>query len=107
MLRFGQQIGLKTEKYDEYKRYHVAIWPEIAEKITECNIRNYSVFHRGGLLFAYFEYIGNDFLGDMEKMAADPKTQEWWDIMKPMQDPLEDRKPGEWWTDMEELFHQD
>ena len=107
MLRFGQQIGLKPEKYEEYKQYHAAIWPEIAGKITECNIRNYSIFHRGGFLFAYFEYSGTDFKGDMEKMAADPKTREWWDIMKPMQTPVEDRKTDEWWADMEEVFHQD
>jgi len=107
MIRIGQQIGLKPEKYKEYKRYHAEIWPEISAKITECNIRNYSIFHRAGVLFSYFEYVGEDFQGDMEKMAADPKTQEWWKVMKPMQAPLEDCGPDEWWTDMEEVFHQD
>jgi uroporphyrinogen decarboxylase len=29
-------------------------------------------------LFAYFEYHGTDYAADMAKMAADPKTQEWW-----------------------------
>ena len=43
----------------------------------------------------------------MDKMAADPKTKEWWAIVKPMQDPLETRTPGEWWADMEEVFHLD
>ena len=43
----------------------------------------------------------------MAAMAADPKTQEWWAIMKPMQAPLDTRAPGEWWADMEECFHQD
>jgi len=106
MLRIGQQIGLKPEKYEEYKRYHAEIWPEIAAKITECNIRNYSIFHRAGVLFSYFEYVGEDFQADMEKMAADPRTQEWWKVMKPMQIPLEDCGPDEWWADMEEVFHQ-
>ena len=53
--------------------------------IRECNIRNYSIFHKDGLLFAYFEYVGDDFDADMAKMAADPETQDWWDIMMPMQ----------------------
>ena len=39
------------------------------------------------MLYAYFEYTGSDFAADMAKMAADPKTQEWWAIMEPMQDP--------------------
>ena len=34
----------------------------------------------------------------MATMAADPKTQEWWAIMEPMQQPLETRRPGEWWA---------
>ena len=70
-------------------------------------IRNYSIFHMGGMLFAYFEYIGNDFDADMAKMAADPKTQEWWRLVKPMQAPVEGRGEGQWWAEMEEVFHFD
>ena len=44
---------------------------------------------------------------DMAKMEADPKTQEWWDVMMPMQKPLETRAEGEWWAEMEEVFHTD
>ena len=70
-------------------------------------MQNYSIFHNNGMLSAYFEYTGIDFAGDMAKMAADPKTQEWWAIMEPMQDPLANRKPGDWWTNMDEVFHLD
>jgi L-rhamnose mutarotase len=51
--------------------------------------------------------MGEDFAADMVKMAADPKTQEWWTIMNPMQQPLETRAKGEWWATMEEVFHTD
>jgi L-rhamnose mutarotase len=107
MKRFGQVIGVQKEKLAEYKKYHAAVWHEILEMIRECNIRNYSIFQKDGQLFAYFEYHGDDFAKDMEKMAADPHTQEWWAVMKPMQIPLENRNPGEWWADMEEVFHLD
>jgi len=107
IMRHGQMIGIRPEKLEEYKRYHARVWPEILAKITECNIRNYSIFHKDGLLFAYFEYVGTDFDADMAKMAADPKTQEWWAIMKPMQSPLPTRGDGEWWAEMEEAFHLD
>jgi len=30
-----------------------------------------------GLLFHYFEYVGDDYEADMTKMAAHPKTQQW------------------------------
>ena len=107
MKRFGQVIGVSSEHLEEYKRNHAAVWPEILAKITECNIRNYSIFYNDGLLFAYFEYYGSDFDSDMQKMADDPKTQEWWALIKPMHKPLATRAPGEWWSTMEEVFHLD
>jgi L-rhamnose mutarotase len=105
MKRYGQVIGLRPEKLEEYKRYHAAVWPAVLQTITACNMRNYTIFHRAGTLYAYFEYVGDDYAADMAKMAADPVTQEWWAIMKPMQAPLAGRAEGEWWTEMEEVFH--
>jgi len=105
--RYGSVIKIKTKKLEEYKKIHANIWPEVAKMITECNIINYSIFHKDGYLFSYFEYIGKNYESDMAKMAADSTTQEWWDICMPMQEPLETRREGEWWADMEEVFHQD
>ena len=51
--------------------------------------------------------VGTDYPADMAKMAADPRTREWWAVMMPMQQPLATRKEGEWWADMEEVFHMD
>jgi L-rhamnose mutarotase len=73
--------------------------------IRTCNIRNHSIFHKDGLLFAYLQYAGDDFRADMARMAADPKTLEWWDIMIPMQQPVETRAPAEWRANMEQVFH--
>jgi L-rhamnose mutarotase len=107
MKRFGQIIGVKPEQFDRYRAYHAGVWPEILDMIRQCNIHNYSIYHKDGLLFAYFEYRGSDFAKDMATMAADPKTQEWWRIMMPMQVPLPTRAEGEWWAVMEEVFHTD
>ena len=105
MKRYGQLIGVKPADLEEYKRYHAAVWPEILDMIRQCNIHNYSIFLKDHMLFAYFEYVGDDFDADMAKMAADPKTQEWWDIMMPMQQPIATRDEGEWWATMDEVFH--
>ena len=107
MKRVGMVIRLKPEAEEAYRRYHAAVWPEVLETLRQCNIRNYSIFLKDGYLFSYFEYHGQDMKADWEKMAADPKTQEWWAIMKPMQEPLPTRKEGEWWAEMEEVFHMD
>ena len=54
-----------------------------------------------------FEYDGDDFEADMDKMAADPATQRWWDVVKPLMQPLEDRAEGDFWSDMTEIYHLD
>ena len=107
MKRYGAVIQVKPEAIEAYKTYHAQVWPEVLAMIRECNIRNYSIFWKDSLLFGYFEYHGTDYETDMARMAADPKTQEWWAIMKPMQRPLETRVEGEWWANMEEIFHTD
>lgn len=107
MRRFGQIIGLKPEQIEAYERLHAAVWPDVLATIAACNIRNYSIFRHDDLLFAYFEYHGDDYEADMAKMAADPRTQEWWRWTAPMQVPVETREPGEWWTTMKEVFHTD
>ena len=74
-------------------------------KIKECNLSNYSIYKKDNTLFAYFEYTGNDFASDMEKMAAHEETQRWWDVVKPLMQPLETAGPEEFWANMEEIFH--
>lgn len=107
MQRFGMVLRLKPDAIDKYKAYHASVWPEVLEMIHECNIRNYSIYLKDGYLFSYFEYHGSDIKADRAKMAAHKKTQEWWAIMEPMQQPLETRAEGEWWAGMEEVFHTD
>lgn len=109
MQRMGWVLGLKPEKVEEYKHLHAAVWPEVLSMISACNIRNYSIFLKEpeNLLFSCFEYHGSDFAADSAKMAADPKTQDWWAVCMPCQVPLETRKEGEWWASMEEVFHHD
>ena len=109
MQRMGMVIGIKPDRIETYKRLHAETWPEVLEMITACNIRNYSIYLKEpeNLMFSYFEYVGDDFEADMAKMAADPRTQEWWSVCGPCQAPLETRKEGEWWAMMEEVFHHD
>ena len=109
MQRMAMVIELKPEKADEYKRLHADAWPEILAMLSACNIRNYSIFLKEpeNLLFGYWEYHGTDFFADAEKMAADPRTREWWALTDPCQEPLATRKEGEWWAMMQEVFHHD
>ncbi len=109
MQRMGMMIGLKQDRVADYRRLHADVWPEVLDMISRCNIRNYSIFLKEpeNLLFGYWEYHGTDFEADAAKMAADPKTREWWDVCMPCQEPLPTREEGEWWAMMEEVFHLD
>ncbi len=107
MQRIAQIIQLNPEDEAAYIEYHREVWPSVLATIADCNIANYSIFLRKGLLFGYFEYHGDDLTADMEKMAACPETQRWWAVMDPMQARMPDAEPGEKWSGMREVFHFD
>jgi L-rhamnose mutarotase len=105
--RFGQRIAVRPDRIADYERLHAQVWPEVLDQIRRSNIRNYSIFRDGTSLFAYFEYVGDDFAADMAAMAAHPATQRWWASTDAMQSPLPDRDPGTWWKTIPEIFHVD
>ncbi len=105
--RYGWVIKVKPEKLDYYKELHANPWPEVNGMLKECNIQNYSIYYRDGLLFSYLEYTGGDFEADMKKMADDPMTQKWWKETDPCQEPVDSAEEGVWWADMEEVYHLD
>lgn len=107
MKRYGTVIQVRPEKLEYYKELHAATWAGVLEANSACNIRNYSIYLRDGLLFSYFEYVGDDFAADMEKMKTFPEVQRWWKETDPCQKPVETAAEGEWWAPMEEVFHQD
>ncbi len=105
MQRFGQIIKIKLEKIEEYKNLHAKTPKEVCEMIKQCHIQNYSIYLFGEYLFAYFEYVGEDFQKDMEQMAQDESTKKWWTLTDPCQISL--GYAGQKWLDMEEVFHLD
>jgi L-rhamnose mutarotase len=107
MKRYGSVIGVRPEKLAEYKQLHSAVWPAVLAMIKKCHIENYSIYLKDNLLFSYYEYTGTDYAKDMQMMADDPTTQEWWKLCGPCQQPLATRKEGAWWADMDEVFHLD
>ena len=107
MRRYGQAVRLRPEEREEYLRMHAAVWPGVLRQIAESNIRNYSIYLLGDTLFAYFEYVGNNFEEDMRRMAADPETQRWWALTDPMQERLPGTPEGSQWMLLQEVFHFD
>jgi L-rhamnose mutarotase len=107
LRRFGQVIRVHPERVDEYEALHADPWPGVLDAIRRANVRNYSIFRHRDVLFAYFEYVGDDFAADMATMAADAETQRWWALTDAMQEPYPEREPGSWWLTVPEIFHTD
>jgi L-rhamnose mutarotase len=107
MKRVAQIVGLRPEKAGEYLELHRQVWPGVQKALRDAHVTNYSIFLRDGVLFSYFEYVGDDYDADMARIAADPETQRWWQHTDPCQEPLPTAKPGELWVEAGEIFHLD
>lgn len=105
MKRIGEVVKIRPGCMESYKAHHANPWPGINEMIKECNIQNYSIYQRGDYMFAYYEYVGEDFEADMKKLAEDPVSQRWEALMQSMMIPLLDHKENEFWAGMEEVYH--
>ncbi|PWJ48955.1 L-rhamnose mutarotase [Faecalicatena contorta] len=102
---FGQIGRLKAEKIQEYKELHAAVWPDVLKKIKDCCLENYSIFIKEDLVFAYFEYTGNNYEMDMRRMAEDVMTQKWWKLTKPCFTKLNVNSNEPFYENMESIFH--
>ena len=102
----GRVIGIKPEAIARYKELHANLWPDIADRLKERNIQNFSIFIREpeNLLFSYWEYTGDDFEKDFERSRNDERNKQWWELTSPLQQPLDSSKEGEWWSPMEQVF---
>lgn len=113
MKRYFGQVGrLKRACIAEYCRLHevevhTPQWEKVRTTIHDCGLRNYSIFIEGEIVFAYFEYIGEDYAADMEKMAQDATTQEWWKHTKPCFQKYESDRVEDFYCDMRQIFQLD
>jgi len=102
---FGQVGRLKRSMIKEYAKLHANPWPQVLQTNHDCNLRNYSIFREGELVFAYFEYVGDDYQADLERMAQDEMTQRWWTFTKPCFEKFVIRSDSEFYADMKQIFY--
>ena len=104
MKRIASVIRLRPEHEAEYRRLHADAWPSVLATLRAANVTNYSIFLRDGLLFAYYEYVGDDYEADKAAIAADETTQRWWQLTDPCQQPLPTAEAGQRWVEAVEVF---
>lgn len=104
--RVGSVISLREEVVELYEQYHRDVWPDVLAAISAAGIRNYSIYRFGTLLFSYWEYVGDDYEGDLAAIDRVPAAVKWNDLMAGLQVPVDGAGPREW-LPLAEVFHMD
>jgi len=89
----------------EYETYHKQVWPEILKSIKDAGIAQMEIYRFRNRLFMIMEV--NDkfsFVKKGEADAANPKVQEWEQLMWKYQQAIPGSKPGEKWVMMDKIF---
>lgn len=89
----------------EYEAYHTKVWPEIEKSIKDSGIEKMEIYRTGNRLFMIIETNDNFSFGKKKEYdLANPKVQEWENLMWKYQQALPSAKPGEKWKLMNKIF---
>ncbi len=106
-MKYYLALDLKDdpELIAEYEEYHRNIWPEIKRSIKDSGIMQMEIYRAGNRLFMVMEVEDGFSFERKEKMdAANPKVQEWENLMWKYQQAIPVAKEGEKWVLMEKIF---
>ncbi|WP_304238299.1 L-rhamnose mutarotase [Jiulongibacter sediminis] len=107
MKRYCLALDLKDDPdlISEYEDYHRSIWPEIKASIKASGILDMEIYRIGNRLFMIMETDDKFSFDTKAKMdEANPKVQEWEQLMWKYQQALPGTKPGEKWQLMDKIF---
>jgi len=91
----------------EYEHWHGAGngWPEIKKSILDAGITNMEIYRFGNRMFMIMETDDSfDFERKAAMDAANPKVQEWEQLMWKFQQSVPGSKPGEKWVMLKPIF---
>ena len=91
----------------EYERWHKAEngWPEVRKSILDAHITAMEIYRIANRLFMIME-VTDEYSAEQKAKAdaANPKVQEWEQLMWKFQQALPWAKPGEKWLPMQRIF---
>lgn len=107
MQRHCLALDLKNDPalIAEYEKYHRAVWPEILTSIRSAGILDLEIYRIENRLFMILE-ASDDFSFEKKAAAdaADPRVQDWENLMWNYQQALPTARAGEKWLLMRRIF---
>ena len=93
------------ELIHDYKKHHERIWPEIRDHLTTAGVLDMQIYALGTRLFMIMDVTDAFTFDAMDALAAaNPKVQEWEDLMWRYQAPTPWTPKGQKWVKMEAIF---
>ncbi len=104
MRRVCFQLQVRTDRIEEYKRRHAAVWPDMLLALKETGWHNYSLFLRpDGLLIGYLETPSLE--AAQAGMAAREVNARWQAEMGEFFEDLDGLAPDAGFVELAEIFH--
>ena len=104
MERVCFRLQVKTDRLEEYRGRHQAVWPEMLEALAASGWQNYSLFlGEDGLLIGYLETPSLE--EALAGMAATDVNSRWQAEMAEYFEELGDARPDTGFVRLDEVFH--
>lgn len=106
-MKYCLALDLKEDEnlIAEYEKHHQEVWPQVIDSIKDSGITSLEIYRVFNRLFMIME-TGENFSFDKKNRMdnANPKVQEWENLMWKYQQPIPKAKPGEKWVLMNKIF---
>ncbi|WP_394153794.1 L-rhamnose mutarotase [Vibrio maritimus] len=102
MIRKAFKLKVNPGQFEEYKKRHDNVFPELVAVLKEAGAHNYSIFldQETGCLFGYVELESESKWSDVSQTEA---CQEWWRYMEDIMETNPDSSPKS--TELTEMFY--
>jgi L-rhamnose mutarotase len=92
LIKKAFKMQVYNDCFDEYKRRHDNLWPEMAEMLKEHGVYSYAIFldEGTGQLFAYAEIADEK---QWQAIADTPVCRRWWHFMHDIMETEADESP--------------
>lgn len=106
MQRICFHLRVRPDRIDEYRKRHMAVWPEMQDALRATGWRNYSLFLADdGLLTGYLEC--EDFDESVQAMGRLEVNGRWQAEMAGFFEGIEGAQPDRSMRPLPEIFHID